>query len=129
MFMWHEGQASRGAQKILSCLFKFISQLPPTIKHIDAFNDNAGGQNKNKHIIKFWSYVVSTTKIETVDHKFLVSGHSFMECDQDFGIIEKRKKKTSHVFIPNDWMNIVAQSSKTFLVHKMTQKDLYCTFE
>lgn len=123
MFMWHEGEASRGSQEIISCLLKFISSLPPTVKHIDAFSDNAGGQNKNKHVIKFWNYVVSNTQIETVNHKFLVSGHSFMECDQDFGLIEKVKRKTSFVFIPDDWMNIVAKSSKKFLVIKMTQND------
>lgn len=123
MFMWHEGEASRGAQEILSCLLKFISALPPTVKHIDAFSDNAGGQNKNKHIIKFWNYIVLYTQIETVDHKFLVSGHSFMECDQDFGLIEKTKRKTSFVFVPNEWMDIVAKSSKKFFVNKMDPND------
>lgn len=92
MFMWSENEASRGSQEILSCLYRFISGLSPHIKHIDAFSDNAGGQNKNKHIVKFWSFVVSNTPVETIDHKFLVSGHSFMECDQDFTIIEKAKK-------------------------------------
>jgi hypothetical protein len=64
-----------------------VQELPQSVKHIEAFSDDAGGQNKNKQILKLWSYIVTNTRIRTVDHKFLISGHSFMECDQDFGII------------------------------------------
>jgi hypothetical protein len=87
MYIWHEGEASRGFQEIGSCLLRFVQEIPPSVKHIEAFSDNAGGQNKNKQILKLWSYIVTYTQIRTVDHKFLISGHSFMVCDQDFGII------------------------------------------
>ena len=57
------------------------------------------------------------------DHKFLVrsqiSGHSYMEYDQDFGVIEKSKKRTQHVFVSNDWVNIV----KKFKVIRMEIKN------
>jgi hypothetical protein len=49
-----------------------------------------------------------------VGHKFLILGHSFMECDQDFGIIEKSKKKNQCVFVPDDWTKIVANANKKF---------------
>jgi hypothetical protein len=39
-------------------------------------------------------FVARNTNIQTVDHKFIISGHSFMECDQNFGLIEKAKRST-----------------------------------
>ncbi|CAH1983743.1 unnamed protein product [Acanthoscelides obtectus] len=123
MFMWHEGEASRGSQEIGSCLLRYVQQLPNSVEHIIAFSDNAGGQNKNNNIIKFWRHIVQTTSICRIDHKFLISGHSYMECDQDFGLIEKSKKKNQYVFVPDDWSKIVAQASRKFTVVRMRNED------
>ena len=124
MFMWNESQATRGCKEIASCLLKFISSLPSSVTHLTAFSDNAGGQNKSHFIVKFWLYVICNTNIQTLDHKFLVSGHSFMECDQNFGIIEKAKKNSDReVFVPEDWETLVAKASKKFMVERMNQED------
>lgn len=63
MFMSSKCEASRGSQEIKSCLIKFIQNLPAGITHIDAFSDNCCGQNKSKHVFKFWSYIVTNTQI------------------------------------------------------------------
>lgn len=119
MFMWHEGEGGRGSQEIGSCLLQYAQGLPSSTKHLIAFSDNCGGQNKNHNTIKYWMHIISKTKIETIDHKFLISGHSYMECDQDFGIIEKYKKRQQYVFVPNDWVNIVKAASEKFRVVRM----------
>lgn len=123
MFMWHEGEASRGSNEIGSCLLKYAEQLPPSVKHLIAFSDNCGGQNKNQFIARFWMYIVKNTHIETVDHKFLVPGHSYMECDQNFGLIEKTKKQQQYVFVPDDWVKVVTGTSRRFQVIRMDEKD------
>jgi hypothetical protein len=84
------------------------------VKHLIAFSDNAGrgGQNKNKNIIKFWMYMLNNTSLHAVDHKFLISDHSCIECNQDFGLIEKSKKHLQYVFIPDNCANIVARASR-----------------
>lgn len=124
MFMWNESQAARGCKEIASCLLKFILSLPSNVAHLTAFSDNAGGQNKSHFIVKFWFYVIRNTNIQTVDHKFLVSGHSFMECDQNFGLIENAKKNSDReVFVPEHWETIVAKANKKFMVVRMTQED------
>lgn len=123
MYMWHEGEAGKGSQEVLSCLLKYIQCLPETVTHIDAFSDNCGGQNKNKNIVKFWTYIVQHSYIKSVDHRFLVSGHSFMECDQDFALIEKAKRKLTHLFTPDDWIHFVGGVSRKFIVVKMTDDD------
>ena len=109
MHMWHEGQASRGCKEIASCLLKFILQLPPNVKHIMAFSDNCGGQNKSHLTVKFWMYIVKNTNIEIVDHQFFLSGHSFNECDRDFGQIELKKKNFKQsIYVPEDWVRPVS---------------------
>lgn len=93
--MWPEHMGSRGSQEIMSCLLKYIKSLPPTVTHLDAYSDNAGGQNKD--IVKRWCFIVSNIKIQTVDHKFLVSGHLFLECDQ--GLCSHREMQKEELFL------------------------------
>lgn len=124
MYTWHEGQASRGCNAIVSCLLKFITTLPPHVKHLTAFTDNCGGQNKSHIIVKFWLYIVRNTHIESVDHRFLISGHSYNECDQDFGLIEKKKKQCKRdLYIPEHWSELIASSCRKFAVVQMQDED------
>ena len=37
-------------------------------------------------------YLVHYKIVDAVEHKFLVTGHSFLACDRDFALIEKRKR-------------------------------------
>lgn len=124
MFMWHEAQASRGCEEIVSCLLQYIKSLPPTVTHLTAFSDNCGGQNKSHITVKFWFHVINTTNIETIDLKFLLTGHSYNHCDRDFGKIENMKRNTKRgVYVPDDWMEIIAGASKKFMVKKMSDED------
>lgn len=106
----------------MSCLLKFIHTLPASITHIDAYSDNCGGQNKSKHIVKFWSYVVTNTQLQSVDHKFFVSGHSYSEYDQDFSVIKNAKKNFKKNF-PQDWFTVVSKASRKCLVVRMDRND------
>lgn len=49
-------------------------------------------QNRNIKSSLICPYVVSHPDftIEEIDHIFLVSGHSYLPCDEDFGLIEKK---------------------------------------
>lgn len=123
MYMWDECQASRGSQEVGSCLLKFALNLPDTIKKLVAFSDNCGGQNKSKYIVRFWMYILQNTKLESIDHKFFIAGHSYNECDQDFGLIEKSKRNTQYIFVPDDWRQVVAKAHRKFQVVKMTSSD------
>ena len=127
MFMWHEGIAKRGANEIGSCLYKYIkSQESHGINELSAYSDACGGQNRNIKIALFWSYIVASTSITRIDHKFMVSGHSYLPNDRDFGVIERKRKVSSHVYVPEDWMEIVATArsqGSPFEVIKMTPED------
>lgn len=53
---------------------------------------------------------------DIIEHKFLVGGHSFLQCDRDFAIIEKRKKKVK-AMIPQYLHSIITSSTHTGRFH------------
>ena len=69
--------------------------------------------------------------VTSVDHKFLLPGHTFLPNDQDFGLIEKNKRYHSDVFVPHDWVRVVAtaRKDKPFIVTELEQSDFVSTDE
>ena len=69
-------------------------------------------------------YIINMCEnIEEIDHKLLVSGHSFLPNDQEFGLIEKAKKKPNEIYVPDEWQGIVRHTKRkqpTFNVSPMT---------
>jgi hypothetical protein len=61
---------------------------------------------------------------DEIDMKFLVSGHSYMPCDRDFGVIEKRRK-VCRAMVPEELMEVVrlARRKKPFQVIQMKSDD------
>jgi hypothetical protein len=49
--------------------------------------------------------------LEKISHKFLVSGHSQMECDSVHATIEGAKKITA-VYVPSQWCTVIAMARK-----------------
>ena len=125
--MWFETIANRGANQIASCLFQFLSTLPQEITHITFYSDTCSGQNKNSHVAAM--FMVALQKfpwIEVINHKFLVPGHTHMECDSDHSVIERLKRKTSmNVHHPRDWFQLVRSAGKRFIVYEMQQNNFY----
>jgi len=63
--------------------------------------------------------------VRSVDHKFFFEpGHSYNVCDQDFGLIENRKRRADNVKTPDGWQDLVDKSSKKFSVVRMDQTDM-----
>ena len=88
--------------------------------------DNCAGQNKNRIVLMVLIYAVVNNLVDNINLKFLVSGHSYMPCDRDFGIIEKRKK-VSNPMIPDEIAEMIteAKNVQPFNVVKMTEEDFY----
>ncbi|KAF2888844.1 hypothetical protein ILUMI_17329, partial [Ignelater luminosus] len=62
--------------------------------------------DKNSHICLMLSLVMlRSSNLEVIDHKFLISGHTHMECDSDDSIIEKKKKQhQTPIGHPRNWI-------------------------
>lgn len=94
--MWHEAVAARGGNQIASCLFKYLSETSDNVRKITFYSDTCAGQNKNTFIcIMFMLAMKNNAHFQEINHKFLVPGHTHMQCDGDHSIIEKKKNKTS----------------------------------
>lgn len=67
--------------------------------------------------------------VEKINHTFFVTGHSYLACDQDFGLIEKKKKYFKTIFTPDDWVEVIkaARKKNPFKIIKMTKEDFYST--
>lgn len=58
------------------------------------YSDTCGGQNKNMMVMSIFQWAIHQhATLKTNDHKFLVPGHTHLECDIDHSVIERAKKK------------------------------------
>jgi hypothetical protein len=114
-FMWHENVAGRGANQVASCLYKFINEfIVDPVKKITFYSDTCGGQNKNNIICGMFQIAAKNhPSVEIIDQKFLIPGHTHMECDIDHAIIEKMKRNSGMLItVPQDWYQLVRQAGK-----------------
>ncbi|KAE8741742.1 hypothetical protein FOCC_FOCC012737 [Frankliniella occidentalis] len=108
--MWTEIEAGRGANEISSCITHLIAfDVPPGVKKLTLRSDTCSGQNKNSIVCAaLISAVAEHPSLEVIDHKFLVAGHTHMECDQVHAEIEKKKKHTTvELHHPANFYNFV----------------------
>lgn len=128
-FMWPETIAGRDANEIASCLYSFIQSIPPGVKHAIFYSDTCGGQNKNIIMISMFQYVINLhPTLEVIEHKFLVPGHTHLECDVDHSIIERAKKRSPiEIHVPRDWYQLVRNASRKnrFTVFPMEGESFY----
>ncbi|GFN78582.1 hypothetical protein PoB_000508800 [Plakobranchus ocellatus] len=126
MHMWSEDVAGRGSNEVLSSLNRYFSNKALDASNLIALSDSCGGQKKNKNIIGFWYYLVHVKQIfKSIEHKFPIPGHTFLPCERDFGVIEKKKWKTSAVYNPEGWYSLVekAKTNNAFQVVRMRRQD------
>ena len=127
MHMWDEKEGSRGSQEIGSCVLTFLRENPLQAKHLIAYSDSCGGQNRNINIVCLWQYVVCNDDFSytTIDHKFMISGHSYLPNDRDFGGIEGARRRQSSLYVPEQWGELVRKARRVnaFQVRWMTQAD------
>lgn len=125
MNMWHEGQCGRGGNEVASCVFRALKFVEAT-NNLTAWSDNCSGQNKNKILLFLWIYLTSIGVYEEIEHKFLVAGHSFLDCDRDFAVIEKRKR-VSKCYVPQDLKKLIEEvrEKNPFIVNMMEDNDFF----
>ncbi|KAE8741241.1 hypothetical protein FOCC_FOCC013228 [Frankliniella occidentalis] len=123
--MWHEAEGGRGANQVGSALFKYILSLPDEVEHLIMWSDTCGGQNKNSIINSALVTALSRKKtLKVIDQKFLVPGHTHLECDGDHAVIENKKRQAPEIHVPRDWYNLVRNASKKFSVQLLKEHQL-----
>ena len=127
MHMWDESMASRGSHEVGSCVLSHLKEIDSDATNLILYSDACGGQNRNIYLVCLWLHIVASSEysITSIDHKFMISGHSFLPNDRDFGHIEQSRKKTQHIFVPRDWEQVVlhARQKNPFHVYRMKRED------
>ena len=91
-YLWNETNGKRGSCEIGTRLYLYICSLGPPINHVCLCSDRYAGQNRDKCMAMALLHAVKTSSIEVIDHKFLQTGHTNMECDSMHSAIEFAKK-------------------------------------
>ncbi|KAE8742480.1 hypothetical protein FOCC_FOCC011976 [Frankliniella occidentalis] len=111
-YMWHEGEAMRGANEIASCIFEHVkTAIPPGVTEIYLFSDCCSGQNRNSVVCAMFHVALQVhPTVKTINHVFLVPGHTRMECDAKHAVIERAKKKEEVINVPSDYYQLVKKA-------------------
>ncbi|KAL4103397.1 hypothetical protein QTP88_018774 [Uroleucon formosanum] len=128
-YMWHEAIGERGSNEIASCLYQKILNLLNNVTHIITYSDTCGGQNRNINMAAMLSLVTANSStLHIIDQKFLLPGHTHLECDVDHTKIERAKKLSDiPIMIPRDWYQFVrtVKGKKPFKVTEMKQEQFF----
>lgn len=93
MYTYMETEGRKNANSVCSLVHHCIKQkMSAGVKKIVLLSDGTGGQNKNIFVVKFCAYIAVEFNV-IVEHLFPVRGHSFSQCDRNFGVIRKSLKK------------------------------------
>ncbi|CAG5051734.1 unnamed protein product [Parnassius apollo] len=114
MNVWNEIEGGRGSQDIAVCLVKHLKTHAVTQNHVIMYSDSCTGQNRNiKTTLSLLKLVQDPdTSITTIDHKFLVSGHSYLPNDGEFGIIESASRRHGQIYSPDQWIEIMKTAKR-----------------
>ncbi|KAJ8883556.1 hypothetical protein PR048_015400 [Dryococelus australis] len=120
-FMWHEALVGRGSDQMASVLYKHIqANIPSNVQNLTTFSDACAYHNIAVAIM--FMVTIQQHPLKVVSQKFLVPGHSHLECDSDHVRIERAKKKMDvEIRIPHDWYLFVktVRDKKLFTVYEM----------
>lgn len=104
-----ETEGKKDPSSVCSFLHDFLlykikeETFKPT--EIVLLSDAAGGQNKNSVVVAYCSWVAMTFNVP-VFHIFPVRGHSYNQCDRNFGLYSKTLKKIENVYTASQYIEV-----------------------
>ncbi|XP_026743215.1 uncharacterized protein LOC113504908 [Trichoplusia ni] len=128
-YFWTESDAKRGAVEIGTCVLKYLERLreeDTEEKNIIFYSDNCCGHNKNKYIATLYLFATQNFNINTITHKFLITGHTQNEADSVHSLIEKEIKKnlkSGPIYSPDQYIALIKNAKKSkpaINVHELT---------
>lgn len=83
----------------------------PDLKKIVFFSDACGGQNKNMTVVMFTTWLANSLNIE-IEHIFPVRGHSYNQCDRNFGRYAILLKSLETIETAEQYLNVMSSARK-----------------
>jgi hypothetical protein len=75
---------------------------------------------KNRYLWLFYDILVKNKVFEEINLIYPIPGHSYLDNDRDFGLIEKARKKVHKIVLPSEWVNLVKSSNKKISLKSFT---------
>ncbi|CAG7725699.1 unnamed protein product [Allacma fusca] len=129
MYLWDETVAEHTSKDVLSCLYKYLKDHFSPLKagetrHLILWSDRFVGQFNNCYLLLFLKYLVDHKMFTKAEQKLFITGHSWMSCDRDFGLIEKKFVQMNPI-VPDDILDVVsaARINNPFKIQKMIRSD------
>lgn len=109
-YWWHEGEGDLEASVFATILIKHLTAVCVENIPIIIYSDGCGYQNRN---IIMSNALLQFSKHQnvTIEQKFLIKGHTQMECDSTHSMIE-RKLRNKDIFLPSDYIRITTEARK-----------------
>ncbi|KAI4455560.1 dna-directed rna polymerases i ii and iii subunit rpabc2 [Holotrichia oblita] len=112
IYTYHEGEFKKGSSDVASMLFHFLRTCDTT-RNLMLFSDSCPGQNKNYIMLHFLYILVYCLKMfDSITYYFPMRGHSYLPNDQDFALIEKKKRTHGIIEVPEEWDDIIRRARK-----------------
>ena len=132
LYVWTEGTGNKGNKEIANILYLFIKQNKQIYfcqKRAIFWSDSTGSQNRCFTITAFFIWLVNNTELlEHVIHRFFIKGHSYMKCDQDFGILKKKFVSQRYIYNTNDYIKLMKTKDK-FIVNEIKHSGDFLDYE
>ncbi|CAG9782467.1 unnamed protein product [Diatraea saccharalis] len=103
-YVWHEAEGGMDSNIFTSCLIDYLQKLEDKSRPIVIYSDGCCAQNRNTTLSNALLYYAKVHHAE-IQQKYLVVGHTQMECDSVHASIE-RKKKGKELYVPADFNTI-----------------------
>lgn len=102
-YCYDETVSQKGADDVASMLHDFfLNHLPASVRTLEIYCDSCAGQNKNYTIFRYIHWLIHTVRrFDSVKMIFPIRGHSYMECDKNFGLLNQK----ADAEVPADWWN------------------------
>ena len=114
MHTWTEDQGGRGCEEVISSILVLLENEEfQNVRKLIAWSDSCAGQNKNFHVLALWQFLIASGRLEKVEQKFPEVGHTYMDSDRDFGLIEKACRKHERIFTPEEYRTIMVTTKKS----------------
>lgn len=92
---------------LYDCLKKQIQKFP-NVSTVVLLSDATGGQNRNFLMSKFTSWFARVFKMDLIQI-FPVRGHSFSQCDRNFGLVRNKIKNQEMIGNPKPYLTAMVQ--------------------
>jgi hypothetical protein len=123
-YTYDEREAGKGANEVISCLHHFLAERTIRPPNIRIHADNCGGQNKNKYVMWYLLWLAATGRVERIELKCMIKGHTHFRVDGGVGHI-KQELRRSEVFCLEHWAAVINRAAAGYEARVLNAGAIY----